>query len=341
MAASLQAEQVLDLPANVPPWTATALKLQAGQEFTVLASGRAVFNLEPDFSAGPRFGLWYRIGGQAPIACGGRDTWSFAAPHAGTLEVAVLNGEWASPDGTLGTPAALYQGGTGGFRVRILVWAPGTRAADGLASLGDADPAIAAERTRLAAPTAWPPDWRHLWFLGQSDIFARADSDGHAAIAIDTRDDVGILQRAVDFPLTAHTRLEWEWRIDELPSACAETESHVHDYLSVALAGDDGHDITWMWSAALAPGAHFRCPLPTWAHKEHHMVVRGDAAELGRWLAESRPVAADWATMWGDPVPTRVTSIWLIAVSLFQHRRGRGTVRNIALVDGTNRVQVL
>jgi len=73
---------------------------------------------------------------------------------------------------------------------------------------------------------------------------------------------------------------------------------------------------TWYWSAALPIGTHYACPLPTWAARETHWVVRSGADGLGRWHDERRIVADDYRAAVGA-VPTRIVAVWLIAVSIF------------------------
>src|SRR5437868_6932996 len=80
------------------------------------------------------------------------------------LELALYNGEWATPDGTLATPVEAYAESSGTVEVLVIRWRE--RAADGLTALAIAvpdDPLLAMERDRLASAAAPPPGWRHLW----------------------------------------------------------------------------------------------------------------------------------------------------------------------------------
>jgi Protein of unknown function (DUF3047) len=77
-----------------------------------------------------------------------------------------------------------------------------------------------------------------------------------------------------------------------------------------------------MWSAALPEGKVFPCPLPWWDKRETHQVVRSDLAKLGVWLEEKQPVLDDYERAIGGEPPTRIVAVWLIAVSIFQKRKG-------------------
>ncbi len=112
-----------------------------------------------------------------------------------------------------------------------------------------------------------------------------------------------------------------------------------HDYLSIALAFDNGQDLTWYWSVSLPPGMSYRCPLPTWQHRETHWVVRSGLDGLGQWFSEDRPVHADYAAAIGMP-PARITQVWLIANSLFQRRLGQCEYADIVISGPDGEVAV-
>jgi len=331
--------RLVSLPGNVPPWTATGVRVARGQWVTLLASGRLVLAEALDLWVPPSLALWARVGGRGPLANGTGDTTSFQAEHDGELELALYNGEWGTRDGALATPAELYATSGGAIDVAVVTWR-GT-AAEGLATLVVDDPLIAAERARLAAPDPTPEGWRHLWFLGPTECFRSSAHEGRAAIAIDTANSVGILQKAIDFPLGPATTLAWRWRVDELPAVGAEDTPVAHDYTSLALEFDNGQDLTWYWSAALPVGTHYACPLPTWAARETHWVLRSGDVGLGTWHAERRTVADDYRAAVAGGVPARIVGAWLIAVSIFGHRRGRATYADVVLRDGDHTLHVI
>jgi hypothetical protein len=324
------------LPGREPPWTDTGLALAAGEAFTWLAEGRLVLSAQAGLWGGPRLHLWGRVG-DGPVFCGTRATTTRVADRAGPLRLGVYHGEWPSPQGGLPAPREAYAALDGGFRVAALRWGGGLDAARrGLArleALGGGDAAVRSERARLDAPVLPPPGWEYLWFLGESEIFRPARSDeGRPAVEAVVEGDVGILRRPLSPPvaLGEDSALAWRWRVDELPSSRPEDALLHHDYLSLAIEFDDGRDLTWMWSAGLPPERHFVCPIPQWAPRETHLVVRSGSEGLGRWQSETRSLAADARRALGA-LPARAVAVWLIAVAVFQHGRGRAAFADITL----------
>jgi hypothetical protein len=62
---------------------------------------------------------------------------------------------------------------------------------------------------------------------------------------------------------------------------------------------------------------------------------------LGHWQEERRTVAADYRAAVAGDVPTRVVGAWLIAVSVFGHRRGRAIFADVVLRDDDRVLQVI
>ncbi len=244
--AQVAGAEVLHLPAGTPPWTATGITLAKGDAFTFFAEGRVVLSEEAGLWNGPSFHLWARIAGAGPLLNGSRDTASFVAETEGPLELCIYSGEWGSRDGVLATPVAGYALLSGGIDVLVVRWVGSAR--DGVEALAAAvpdEPLFAAERRRLETPTPVPEGWHYLWFLGPADIYTPFEENGGRAIHARTHDDVGILQRPVDLPLTADTVLRWRWRVRELPSPTAENTLPTHDYVSIAVEFNDGQDLTY------------------------------------------------------------------------------------------------
>ena len=333
------------VPADRPPWLDAGVDLVEGQQVTWFATGRTYLSRALDIWAGPHFQLWARIGEEGTIFRGVRNGHSFAAPRSGRLFLAsYFPGEWADPTGGLATDPRLYRKVSGGMLVLLVRWAAGVKPRDGLAALargGDALGLLADELDRLTAPVEPPEGWRHHWILGPSEIFSSASSeDGRPCIRCDTEADVSILQKDAPLALTAGTRLRWRWKVDALPSDLPEDTIPTHDYMSVAVELENGQDLTYYWSAKLPPGTIYRCPLPTWASRETHWVLRSGPAGLGQWHEEERPLLEDYRAAVGGEPPARIVRVWLIAVSVFQRRRGRCEWADISLRDGARTVAV-
>ncbi len=329
--AQVRNAHIFDLEASQLPWLDTGLDLEAGEWVSTFAAGRVVLSDPLDIWVGPQFQLWMRVGERGTIFNGSGDSDSFRVESTGRLYLAnYFPGQWGDPQGRVSTSLRDYRKFRGGITVVVVRWRGEADAA--LAALAEPDGhgRVADELRRLHEQAPAPNGWDYLWFLGRSKIFRTVNEAGHSCIACDTERSVGILQHPAVFDLKPGTVLRWRWRVDELPSVLPENSALSHDYLSIAIEFENGRDITYTWSPELAVGTGYWCPLPTWKDREFHVVVRSGRQGLGTWLDERRDLYADYRHYMGQP-PRRIVRVWLIAVSLFQRRRGRALLTDIAL----------
>lgn len=198
---------------------------------------------------------------------------------------------------------------------------------------------VLAAKPGLATP---PEGWAYLPELGvfgPADIYRRVqagpgDPGPVMQLRAYTARNVGIVTRDVSVPLTPETTLGWRWKLDQLPSKQPELLPQHHDYFSIAVKFENGRDLTYMWSAGLAEGFGFDCPLPGWTGREYHVVVRSGEADLGKWLTEERHVAADYAKYVGGKSPGRIVQVWLISNTLFQQGEATANYGDIMLTGG-------
>ena len=346
--ATISATHVVRLRANDVPWQATGVRLKAGQAYSLFASGRVQWSpRDPSLYGGPRQHLCARIvpGGRVVNPTG--DSGSFVADVDGELELAIYMGVWKNAFGELSTSESLYQRLTGGIAVLAIAWrgdAALALAALAHAAQGDGilqPPLIGRELARLRSPRAPPAEWDYLLETGSAGIFTDAfGPSGEPTIAVDARDDQGIVWAPVNCELNPQTRLSWRWRVSECPSNLAEDRAQTHDYISIATEFDNGRDLTWIWSSQLAPETHFACPIHAWTARETHWVVRSGNERLGQWCSEERHVHADVLAAMGAP-PARIVRVWLIALSSFQHGTARAEFADIVLSDGAQSFRLL
>lgn len=331
------------LPATEPPWRDSGIALEPGEEASVFAVGRVYASRALDVWVPPRLQLWTRIGEQGPIRSSSRDTVSFRADHAGRLYLGnYFPNDWKDRSGARVQDDAVYRSVSGEMRILAVRWAG--CAAEGLAALaraGDPLGLVSSERERMSLGDVTPPGWRHLWHLGETEIFKPCPGPGGAqALGCDVRTDAGILQRDVRFPLREDTELAWRWRVDALPGVLREDSVPSHDYLSLAVEFENGLDLTYYWSCALPVGTGFWCPLPNWKHREYHVVIRSGRAGLGEWHAERRNLHADALRHLGAP-PGDVVAVWLIAASIFKRQPGRCAYAEVRLRGGGEEREVI
>ncbi len=340
---TISAAQVVRLHANEVPWQGTGIRLKAGQAYSLFANGRVQWSpRDPTLYGGPRQHLCARIAPGGRVVNPTCDTGTFVADADGELELGIYMGLWKNALGDLATSESLYRRLTGGIDVLAIGWCGD--AASALAALDDSGlrpPLISAEIARLRAPRAPPADWNYLLETGSAGIFTDAvGPSGERMIALDSRDDQGIVCSPISCELNPSTRLSWRWRVTECPSDVAEDRPQTHDYISIATEFDNGRDLTWIWSSQLAPETHFHCPISAWTARETHWVVRSGNERLGQWCAEERNVYADVLAAMGPP-PARIVRVWLIAVSSFQHGTARAEFADIVLSDGSQTFRVL
>jgi hypothetical protein len=333
----------ITLASEQKPWFDTGIDLKEGDCLTSFAAGQTQFKELP-ITLEASFQIWFRIGLQGEIFRGTRNSHSFTAAQAGRLYLAsYFPGEWATKTGDLITADAVYEMVTGGFTVLLLRWQD--NALESLTQLqkyGDVAGLIACEIDRLQAPVLPPKEWTYLWLTGPAEIYQLSKTpEKSKAVCCHTHNDVGLLQKSVILPFMPNTRLRWAWKVDELPSAVREDTLPTHDYLSIAVEFDNGQDITYYWSAELAPETAYRCPIPTWQHRETHLVIRSGLDGLGAWFNEERDVYADYATAIGGEMPKHIVKVWFIAVSVFQHQQGRCEYADISFLSNNQVIPVL
>lgn len=344
IAPELVAEHVwIQLPASEASWRDSGIALRAGEEVSYFAAGRVLVSGALDIWVTPKTQLWSRIGEAGPIRSSSRDSNTLRAEHDGKLFFGnYFPNDWKDVSGARLQPDSVYAAMTGELWILAVRWRGS--AADGLAALaatGDPLGVVASERERLALGDPTPPGWRHLWHLGDTEIFRASDGPGgEPALACDVTGDVGILQRDVAFALRPGTELAWRWRVDALPGLLREDSVPSHDYLSLAVEFQNGLDLTYYWSRELPVGTAYWCPLPNWKHREFHVVIRSGTTGLGIWHEERRDLHAD-ALRYLGAHPGGVVRVWLIAVSVFKRQHGRFAIADIRLACEGDTRQVL
>jgi DUF3047 family protein len=330
--------RLVEIPADRRPWSATGMRVTAGDAVTWLAWGCAYLIRPLGLGAGPSLGLLGRVQG-GPPQMSARETFTFTADRDGAIELGGRFPGELQPDGSITVDRVPFRVMRGRFTAVVARWGSATDPEAALRMLAARDPSglCAVEAARLADPPQAPQGWEHHPLLGREDVY-RASPDGMAA---DCRHSNAIIRRAAEAPLTPTLRLRWSWRVDELPSRLPEDTQLTHDYLSVALEFDDGRDLTWQWSCALPEGFAYRCPLEHWRHRETHVVVRSGTADVGRWVDEDRHVLADHLAAIGGSVPARVVRTWLLSGGLFQGGTARAEFGRIELIDGERVIRVL
>lgn len=179
----------------------------------------------------------------------------------------------------------------------------------------DADGALSARWRVVGLPQQKPPLTR----------YAAAHVDGRSALRLDARASYGnFVLEAAGQP--APRRLSWVWRLDQ-PNPAADLRVKPGDDTAarVCLAfqlplervpfverqllrlarGKTGEmlpaaTLCWVWGTVEPRDAVVDNP---YSRRVRYIVLRTQADGSGRWLEESRDVAADWRRAFGDEAP--------------------------------------
>ncbi|MDD4914894.1 MAG: DUF3047 domain-containing protein [Methylococcales bacterium] len=342
--------KVLYLSADVGPWLDTGLALKPGEKLSLILNGKQWLSRAANLSLEAPFSVWSRIGEKGSIFRGARNTNTFSAASTGHLYLKLYPGErWLDNSGKyLGEPAPVNPDAGGGVNVAVIRWAADVDIQSQLKRMAEKSANAwwaNAELDRLSSQKLPPAGWDYIWELKTAEIFSEAPASTaqnapDKAIGLKVHDDASIMEKPAGFDLTPNTTLSWKWKVDKLPSVVAENSMPSHDYMSIAVKFDNGRDLTFYWSRALPVDTAFHCPLPGWSHRETHVVARTGAAELGKWLSEEKNIADYYQKAIGGPLPKRITHVWLIGVSLFQHLEGQSEFGAIALHDQTKTLHV-
>lgn len=333
----------LRVPSDKAPWLDTGIELEARDRVTTFSTGKTSLKGTP-ISFPIAIQLWCRIGEDGEIFRGTRASNSFEVDKGGRLYVGTMfPGEFSSRTGALATPPEAYDMAEGDLSLLVVRWQIDPLAGlKQLAAQGDVGGLIATEIDRFANQVPVPEGWEYLWFIGPSEIYKECGDHGREnAICCHSENNGALLIKDCALPLKPGTKLTWAWRMEKLPSEVAEDTFPTHDYLSVAVEFDNGQDITYFWSSELPLETTFRCPIPTWTHRETHVVVRSGLDDLGKWLTEERDLYADYADRIGGEMPERIVRVWLICVTIFQQTEGKCQFADIAVKTENGTVPVL
>lgn len=335
----IQAYQFFELQPHDLPWQGSGLQVEAGQAVSFFVAGYWYLVEALNLTLEPSFVFWARTTFEEPMYSPPSHTGTHQFTQAGEIMLARSAGEWASTAGDLLVPPEKYTEAKGHVYGLIIVWkADPLVGLQALQQQGDVNHLLGHEIQRLQQAISPPKQWNYYPLLGNRETFQTCQHG--QGVCCHTNNNVGILQYPVDMALTEGVTLDWRWVIDSLPSSLAEDTLPTHDYLSIAVEFDDGQDLTYLWSVELPLETVFRCPIPSWTARETHLVVRTGLSELGKAKEESRDVYTDYHAHIAGPAK-RIVSIWLIAVSIFQHSKGQCRYEQIVLRNAEAQVTVL
>ena len=347
----------ITLPANRIPWTATGISLRRGQNVSTFASGRVWRSRDLDLWLRPQFAVWFRVGINGIVFNSTSHSNTFQSNGEGELYIAnQFPGQFGEPaGGRLASSLSVYDKADGRFEILVIKYKDGVDPQRVLAkfqsSLSNKSQVIGQELERIRNDdhSKVPDDWTYLWFLGVSTIYSLGYHESEPCMHCKPHQNVGILQKNLESKVSFKpgTRVSWDWNVLSLPSRLREDLTISHDYLSIAFEFENGRDLTYVWSWELPRDYGFWCPLPTWADREYHVVLRSGTDELGQWISEDRDLYADYVKYIEEGVeskerlPMQIVRAWFIAGNRWQRFEGGMRVKKIRISNGSTILQVL
>lgn len=171
--------------------------------------------------------------------------------------------------------------------------------------------------TRLELFDGFALDWRERW--EEQSLFSRptryaVTTDGARPVlhAQSTAANSGLVRRLPP-NLGTSGKLSWRWKIKSpLSGRRAERSRAGDDYAARVFVVFEPswlplrtRAINYVWSAAEPAGAFYASP---YTSNVAMVVVRSGADAAGRWLSESRDLAADYRKFFGTE-PTRLSAV--------------------------------
>ncbi|WP_439112755.1 DUF3047 domain-containing protein [Hydrogenophaga sp.] len=185
----------------------------------------------------------------------------------------------------------------------------------------------------LKADGTLNPAWRFVGFPKKhADLpatrFEAASADGQAALKVSTASSYGTLVH--DTPGAAPGRLQWRWRLDQPLSggkASPDLRTKAGDdaalkvcvmfdhplervpfvertvlRLARSVSGEalPAATLCYVWDSATPAGLQGANP---YTRRVRFISLQGQGAALGQWATETRDVAQDFATLFGDELP--------------------------------------
>jgi hypothetical protein len=348
MSASAEAKQGrkithVEIRSTQQSWTSTGLTLAAFDEVTLSATDKIDAGLPTLLE--PKHVLWGRVGAQGEIFQIASNHHSFQSESPGELFIsfspsgllfANKQGEWI--DSASALPDAPIM-----ISVTSILW-PETASRGITSMLKSNDPTLVklarAAEIELDAKKTLPDDFNYLWFLGSSNIFEKYSDGSRQGVHINTDNDGGIIKKPLDIPLSSNTKISFDWLYRTLPALASETSAASHDYMSIAIEFDNGHDITWMWSRDLPEESSFACPLPGWESRETHIVLQSGSEDLGKWYSHTRSIQDDYQSSVGGEHPSKIVVVWIIGNAIFGRQLADAIFANV-VIEGDGKQTVV
>jgi hypothetical protein len=157
------------------------------------------------------------------------------------------------------------------------------------------------------SPEGWgkggvPPDWRIKVNHGHANIDSCADG-GEPCIRFKSVDSSFGIERGLDVNPSQTPLLTWRWKVTKLPAGGDFRHNATDDQAAQVLVLFSDHRVlSYIWDST-APEGFGDGNASYWLVHVYAIVCESGPAQAGKWLTESRNVAADFKRAFGKPAP--------------------------------------
>ena len=148
----------------------------------------------------------------------------------------------------------------------------------------------------------FPQDWQIKVNHGKPDVSVCPDAEG-ACLHLKSVKSSFALERSVDVDPAQLPFLTWRWKVTQLPSGADFRRPFTDDQAAqVLVAFSDRRVVSYIWDTTAPAGSSQNVGFIPLVHV-FAVVCRSGAADLNRWLTETRNPAADYARAYGRAAP--------------------------------------
>ena len=153
-----------------------------------------------------------------------------------------------------------------------------------------------------------PADWQIKMIHGKPDISVCKETE--SCLRLKSVQSSFALQHPVDVDPALMPFLTWRWKVAQLPGGGDFRRASTDDQAAqVLVAFSDKRILTYIWDSSAPKGTMQSASNIPLVHI-FAVVCQSGAAEVNKWVAESRNIAADYARAYGKTAP-RVTGLRL------------------------------
>jgi hypothetical protein len=147
-----------------------------------------------------------------------------------------------------------------------------------------------------------PYDWQIKVNHGRPDVSVCQDGDT-PCLHLRSAKASFALERGVNVNPAELPYLAWRWKVTQLPDGGDFRRASTDDQAAqVMVAFADRRIVSYIWDTSAPKGTFLSASSIPLVHV-YSLVCQSGAAEMNRWVAESRNVAADYQRAYGKPAP--------------------------------------